>query len=333
MPDRFRLAIVGAGIFSEANHFPSLSTVHFDDVDRLAVCDVDRSRAAKLAAKYGWGKVYTDLAEMLAKEELDGCVVCVGGARHPEVASRVIEAGVPVFLEKPSSTDVVGTKRLAERAAARNVIVQVGHQKRHSTPYRRARAIVSDTASFGNIVQVESKMHGFTVFPTFYTCMLEWQCHNLDIVTALAGPIAEIEAKAHLVSECTGGLTAILRFESGAVGTLGWGTFGGPGPYVERVEIVSDRGQGVIVTNARVVTHYEPDSERSWEPDWNPISPNQSHVFNGYVPQLRAFIESVRSGVPSEPTITDEVRTMHWLHQIALSAGIPTDWAPVASGS
>jgi hypothetical protein len=36
-------------------------------------------------------------------------------------------------------------------------------------------------------------MHGFTVFPTFYTCMLEWQCHNLDLVASFGGTISEIQ--------------------------------------------------------------------------------------------------------------------------------------------
>ena len=32
---KFRLGIVGAGIFAEANHYPSLSLHFFDDVERV----------------------------------------------------------------------------------------------------------------------------------------------------------------------------------------------------------------------------------------------------------------------------------------------------------
>ncbi len=239
--------------------------------------------------------------------------------------------GLPVFLEKPSSIDTVGTEKIAEASSRTGKIVQVGHQKRHSLAYTRAREITADRKDFGNIVQVESTMHGFTVFPTFYTCMLEWQCHNLDLVVSLAGDIQEIQAMSHKTSARTGGLVALLRFAGGAVGTVGWGTYGGPGQFAERVEIVGDKGKGVIVTNAREVTYYSEDTGESWTSDWNPISRNQSHVFNGYVGELRHFIDCARAGRQPSPSIHDEAKTMRWLAEIAQKADIPIEWAPVSS--
>jgi len=150
-----------------------------------------------------------------------------------------------------------GTLEILEAAEKAGKPVQVGHQKRHSLAYNRARQFVQDRENFGNVIQIESKMHGFTVFPTFYTCMLEWQCHNLDLVTSFGGPIAEIEAKSFRDSPRTGALTAMLRFESGALGILGWGTYGGPGQFSERIEVLGDQGKGVIVRNAREVTCYD----------------------------------------------------------------------------
>jgi predicted dehydrogenase len=330
--ERFRLGIIGAGIFAEANHYPSISSHGLAGlVDRVAVCDLDLGRAEQMAARYGWRHVYTDAGEMLAREQLDGVLVSVGGPRHPDVACMVLDAGLPVFLEKPSSVDLAGTARIADLARQRDLFVQVGHQKRHGLAYRRALEIVRDTDRFGKIVQIESKQHGFPVFPTFFTCMLEWQGHNLDLIRCFGGDIVEIEAKAHLTDERHGGLSALLRFASGAVGVLAWGTFGGPGQYAERVEIIGDRNRGVIVTNAREVTAYEEDTGETWTSDWNPISRNQSHVFNGYVPQLVHFVESIRAGLQPEPSIHEELKTMTSLFEIAKRAGIPTEWAFISS--
>lgn len=328
----FRMAIIGAGIFAEANHYPSLSHHALDGVvERVAICDLDRGRAETLAGRYGWGRVHTNAAEMLATESLDGLIVCAGGPNHPDLASQVLEAGLPVFLEKPAAIDVKGTRRIADQARRTGLIVQVGHQKRHGLAYRRARAIVADEAAFGHITHIESKQLGFPVFPTFYTCMLEWQCHNLDMVMALGGEVSEVEAKAHLVDERHGALTALLRFESGAVASLTWGTYGGPGPFAERIEIVGDRNKGVSIVNAREVTLFEEEIGEVWTSDWNPISKNQSHVFNGYVPQLLHFVECATSGSEPEPSIHQEVRTMEVLRDIAISAGIPLEWQYISS--
>ncbi len=331
-PRRFRMGIIGAGIFAEANHYPSLSAHALSAVvERVAVCDLRQERALELAARYGWARVFPDAATLLAEAELDGVIVCAGAPNHPDLACQVLAAGLPVFLEKPAAIDVEGTRRIAEAAEAAGRIVQVGHQKRHGLAYRRAMDIVSDVERFGHIVHIQSTQLGFPVFPTFYTCMLEWQCHNLDLVIALGGRVAEVEARAHLVDERHGSLNALLRFEGGALATLVWGTYGGPGPFAERLEIVGDRNRGVTIANAREVTHFEESSGEVWTSDWNPISQNQSHVFNGYVPQLLHFVERARSGRQPEPSIDDEVHTMEVLREIATRAGVPIEWAFISS--
>lgn len=329
--NNFKIGIVGAGIFAEANHYPSLSLHFFDNVERSAVCDIDKERADRIAGKYGWGNVYSDLKKMLKNEHLDGVIVCVGARSCVDVATQVLEHGLPVFLEKPSSIDLAGTLKIAKAAKKKNLIVQVGHQKRHGLAYRRAMDIVKDRRKFGNIIQIESKMHGFPIFPTFYTCMLEWQCHNLDIVRAFGGDIKEIEAKSFKTGKETGALTAMVRFESGALGILGWGTYGGPGQFSERIEILGNKGRGVIINNAREVTFYDEDVGETWTSDWNPISKNQSHVFNGYVGELLHFIECVKKGKQPEPSIEDEAKTMSCLAEIAMKAGIPIKWGFISS--
>ena len=232
--ESFRLGIIGAGIFAEANHFPSLSLHFFDAVERAAVCDLNEARASRLASKYGWKRTYTDFRKMVESEDLDGVIVCLGAKNHPAVVKDLLSMKMPVFLEKPSSVTAEETEELAELATAAGIPVQVGQQKRHGLAYKRAHEIVAGP-DFGSVIQIESKMHGFTVFPTFYTCMLEWQCHNLDAVISFGGSISEITARAHLTSASTGSLSALLQFEDGATATLGWGTYGGPGQYSERI--------------------------------------------------------------------------------------------------
>ncbi|MCX6090620.1 MAG: Gfo/Idh/MocA family oxidoreductase [Candidatus Atribacteria bacterium] len=276
--------------------------------------------------------MHTDFREMIAKEKLDGAIVCLGSKNHPRVAPEVLRMGVPIFLEKAMAIDLEGTNSILESARETGLVVQVDHQKRYNLAYRRAYEIVRNTEKFGHIIQIESKMHGFPVFPTFFTCMLEWQSHNLDLVQFFGGSIRELYAWSHRLDDRHGALTIMLRFENEVLGTLGWGTYGGPGQFVEQIEIISDQGKGVIVRNARQVTFYQdPETGETWEPDWNPISPNQSHVFNGYVGGLRHFIDCVRDGKKPSPSIEEEAKTMEWLFEIARKAGIPTDWEFISS--
>lgn len=330
---KFRLGIIGAGLFAEANHYPSLSLHFFDHVERAAICDLNIKRAERLADKYGWKRTYTDYNKMFESEQLDGVIVCVGAKFAPTVSIDVLEKGIPVYIEKPASIRYEDTERIAEVAKRKGLVVQVGHQKRHGIAYNRAMKIVADTENFGNIVHIESKMLGRMVFGTHYSCLLEWQCHNLDIVQAFCGKISEIEAKSYIQSHKLGGLTAMLRFESGALGALIWGTYGGDEQFSERIEIVSDKGKGVIVRNASEVIYYDggDEGEVHWEHGWDPISKNQSHVFNGYVNEMLHFIDCVQNNKTPRPSIYDEAETMKNLYIIATKAGIPIEWEPAGS--
>lgn len=328
---KFRLGFIGAGLFAEANLYPSLSTHFFDDVERVSICDLNIKRANRLAGKYGWQKTYTDFREMIKKENLDAVIICLGAKIHPIVAPEVLEMGLPIFLEKPTSVDLGGTIKIAEVSKKTGLIVQVDHQKRHGLAYNRVGEIIKDKNIFGKVIQIESKQHGYLIFPTFYTCMLEWQVHNLDLLRAFAGDITEIQASSYKTGEATGALVAMLKFKDGAIGVIGWGTYGGPGQFTERIEILGDNNKGVIITNAREVTYYDKEVGKTWTSDWDPISKNQSHVFNGYVGGLRHFIDCVLEGKDPNPSIHNEVKTMKNLIEIAQKAEIPIIWKHVAT--
>jgi predicted dehydrogenase len=155
--------------------------------------------------------------------------------------------------------------------------------------------------------------------------------HNVDLVRYFAGDIVGLHAEAHTTSKATGALVSTLRFESGAVGVLCWGTYGGPGSFTERIEVLGDNNKGIIITNAREVTLYDKDVGETWTSDWDPISKNQSHVFNGYVGGLRNFIDCVKKEQEPNPSILEEVKTMKCLIEIANKAGIPVEWKPAGT--
>ena len=75
MPDQpqAKLAFIGCGGFATASIFPNNHLV--PQIDLVAVCDLDEARAQRNARTFGARRVYTDLHEMLDKEELDGVVV------------------------------------------------------------------------------------------------------------------------------------------------------------------------------------------------------------------------------------------------------------------
>ncbi len=322
----FRIAVIGAGIHAETNIFPSLSNHLLADVEKAAVCDLEEEKAHRMAALCAAGAVYTDYHRMIQEQHPDGVIVCLNAGLHPEIVIRCLQLGIPVLVEKAPAVTVEQAKRMREEAQKTGKVLMIAHQKRHGTAYRQARQIVADEASFGRVVQVEAKMHGMPAFPNNFCCLLEWQIHNIDLIRWFAGDIESIAVQSSIHSEKTASLTLALKFAGGAVGAVGWGTYGGPGPFCERLEVIGDSGKGVIVENAYDTILYEGSWARFWRPDWNPNLANQSQVLMGYVGEIRHFIASVRGETAPSSSIDDAVKNLEALYEIARQMGIPTEW-------
>jgi predicted dehydrogenase len=323
----FRIAVIGAGVHSETNIFPSLANHLLADVEKVAVCDLEKEKAKKMAAICGAKSVYTDYERMIMQECPDGVIVCLNAQLHPQVAIRCLELGAPVLVEKAPAITVDQAKAVRDAARKTGKVVMVGHQKRHGSAYRQAKEMAAREEEFGRIVQLEAKMHGMPRFPNNFSCLMEWQIHSIDLIRWFGGDIQDIAVQSWIHGQNTSSLTMALKFQSGAVGAVGWGTYGGPGPFCERLEVVSDKGKGIIVENAYDTITYEGSWGNRWRPDWNPDLANQSQVLMGYVGEILHFIDSVRGRQAPSSSMDDAVKNLEALYEVARQAGIPAQWS------
>lgn len=117
---RPRGAIIGCGDISPS-HLTSYAEA---GIELVAVCDLIRERAEKRRAESGGtATVYTDAAEMLARERLDMVTVAVPVASHIPLTLMALRAGVHVLCEKPSALDPDENRAViaAAKAAGRQV--------------------------------------------------------------------------------------------------------------------------------------------------------------------------------------------------------------------
>jgi len=329
--NNFRIAIIGAGIHAETNIFPSLGNHLLADVDKVAVCDLDEGKAKRMAGLCGCANTYVDYQEMIEQEKPDGVIICLNAKLHADVVINCLQMGVHVLVEKAPAVTVEEAQQMLATSQSTGKIVMVAHQKRHGTAYKKAREIVTNSNDFGKIVQIEAKMHGMPRFPTNFSCLMEWQIHNIDLLRSFGGDIDSLSVMSTIYGKNTAALGLLIKFDNGTVGVVGWGTYGGPGPNCERLEIISDRGKGVIVENAYDVVYYDGSWERRWRPDWNPCLDNQSQILMGYVGEIVHFIESAQNNTTLGASIEDGVKNLATLYEIARQMGIETDWQFTAS--
>ena len=99
--EKIRMALVGAGTWG-ANHARIYKAHPFADV--VAICDMNRERAERVAREEGIERVYTDYNQMLAEVDCDAVAIVTPDFAHVDVAVAAANAKKHILIEKPLAT-------------------------------------------------------------------------------------------------------------------------------------------------------------------------------------------------------------------------------------
>lgn len=162
-----KVGVIGLGTRIHLGVMPELYR-YSDEFSVVAVADPDEEGVRKkisttpkdypddINAMYAENmRFYKDADEMLEKEELDAVLVGTRCSLHTELAIKVMERGLPLFLEKPVSTNMEDLKRLAEANKKYNPKVVVSFPLRYSALSVLAKELI-DSGAIGDVLQVDA---------------------------------------------------------------------------------------------------------------------------------------------------------------------------------
>ncbi len=152
MPERFRAGVIGCGFFA-ANHLHAWRQI--DDVDLVAVCDLDHAKADAASRKFGVPTSYDDAAQMLASEKLDFVDIVTTMPTHRPIAELAASHGVPMIVQKPFAPTIEDCRAIVKAAAAAGVSLMVHENFRFQTPIKAVCEVLDSgvigTPFFGRI--------------------------------------------------------------------------------------------------------------------------------------------------------------------------------------
>jgi predicted dehydrogenase len=127
-----------------------------DNVQLVAVADVDLSRAKGLLEKWPDLRVYQDWRELLDKEkEINSVNVSTPDHMHAPIAMSAMQRGLPVYGQKPLTHDIYETRQLTRMARKKNLVTQMGIQVHSSAEYRLAVELIQ-TGAIGKVKEVHT---------------------------------------------------------------------------------------------------------------------------------------------------------------------------------
>ena len=99
-----KVGVVGCGKVAKGIHIPALLRVK--GVEVAAVCDISEAEAKRTAKMFDIDRSYTDLSDMLKREDLEMVDICTPPHMHAPMAIQAIDEGCHVLLEKPMTSSV-----------------------------------------------------------------------------------------------------------------------------------------------------------------------------------------------------------------------------------
>jgi predicted dehydrogenase len=220
------LALVGCGSFA----LDVEATLRgLPEARVAAVCDVDARAAEPFGRRLGvpW---FTDFDQLLSRSEAQAVVIMTPHATHRDLTVAAARAGRHVFCEKAMAVDVAQCHEMVQAAEANRVKLMVGHKRR----LRPAFATMGEVLRSGELgaVQVltvtgyhDRQLAGWWTQRSEVGGLLFWAgVHDVDTLRFLCGEVASVYAlagpKTHDGTDYTDSVSAVLRFRSGAVGSI-----------------------------------------------------------------------------------------------------------------
>ena len=147
--ERLRIGFVGVGSMGQCAHLRNYAAL--DDCEVVAIAELRRQTGRAVARRYGVANVYDDHKQMLAAERLDAIVASQPFTRHGVLLGELVEASVPVFIEKPLAASVQAARGILEALDGSGAGIMVGYHKRSDPATIYAKAKIDELAASGEI--------------------------------------------------------------------------------------------------------------------------------------------------------------------------------------
>jgi predicted dehydrogenase len=224
-----RVAVIGFG---------KLGLLHAALVNALpgsrleAVVDSDSRTLSVLKSRMHGVRFYKDHRKLLKDGDIDAAVIATPTGLHIDVAMDCVDAGLPIFIEKPLASTAAQARPLVEALKRQPVANMCGYMGRYTATFAKAKEIVSSGA-LGRPQMLRSSMYVAQLFArgkgwrydkaasgggvlitqnSHLIDKLVWLFGEVDYVSAQTRSLysAEVEDHAHV----------FLSFKSGLAGYL-----------------------------------------------------------------------------------------------------------------
>jgi predicted dehydrogenase len=314
--DKVRVALIGAGGMANGVHYPSLAA--FDDVELVGLCDLVEDKLSSTADRFGIDGRYADYRQMIEETAPDAVYLLMPPHHLFDLAIQVLEAKLPLFIEKPPGVTTEQTQQMALAAERAGVVAMVGFNRRYIPLLTKVRDIVTERGDMLHCVATFYKHHFAGAYYKGAIDILRCDCiHAVDTLRWMAGAdLADVVGDVRTLCDETyaNAFNALMRFDNDCSGVLlgNWCV----GKRVHTFEMHA-RGISAFVDCNSVAHVYSGNSEEGLTLSATEVAGSEENrVYYGFEAQSRHFIDCVKSGAEPCSSMADAVKTMELVDAI-----------------
>jgi len=312
------IAMIGAGHFGSSVLLPNLgkqSGLRFE-----TVCTSHGHTAQAIADKYKFGRASCDPGDVFSNSSVQAVVIATQHDTHASLVLAALEAGKPVFVEKPLCLTPEELQKITETQRRTGLPIMVGFNRRFSSYTTQLQAELKSLAGPRMI------LYRINAGPLPADHWLKDKsrgggrirgelCHFLDYVTTLT-PSRPHQVFAKSMSGADSeDISVQIDFADHSQAHIVYTAQGPSSLPKERLEVFCAQ-HAIVLDDFRNLTMHSPKGRKrksSWSQD------------KGYEQEMAAWIKSLRTGGESPIPIADSVLSTHltFLTLESLQSGNP----------
>lgn len=258
MTKSVQFALLGCGRVSQ--RYLDVFVNELTGAELVGCCDHDAVKSRHAAQSVGpHTRPFNDYRKMINAVEPDVVCVLTESGNHYKHADHLLDLGCNVVVEKPVTLIPEQAYALADKAESLGLMLSVVKQNRFNPAIRKLKEVY-DSGRFGKIITATIRLR-WCRYQDYYEdgwhgtwamdggVINQQAIHHVDALNWICGPISEVCAatsKRLMELEAEDTLTAIVKMENGALGTIEATTAARPEDMEASLSVVGEKGIAVI---------------------------------------------------------------------------------------
>ena len=318
MSKTIKVALAGAGAFG-IKHIEAIQNI--DGVEVVSLVSRDLGKTREVAAKYGIAHTSIDLADSLARPEVEAVILCTPTQMHAAQTIACLKAGKHVQCEIPLADTLAGAQQVVALQKSTGLVAMAGHTRRFNPSHQWLNQKIK--AGEFSIQQLDVQTYFFRRSninalgqARSWTDHLLWHhaAHTVDLFAYQCGsPIVRanaVQGPIHPVLGIAMDMSIQLKAANGAICTLSL-SFNNDGPLGTFFRYIGDTGTYL----ARYDDLFTAKDEKI---DVSKVAVSM----NGIELQDREFFAAIREGREPNASVAQVLPCYQVLHDLEIQLAL-----------